>query len=279
MDLLLHGNVSRLLGGNEMRSLVTYETVDDVALVDPRPPRIAERLDRGDGRSAGQALLRAITEDVGAAVLAGNGRAFCAGHDLNEVQDPAQRSANRRELERIQDVTRLLMRSPHPVVAAIQGYALGAGLEFALGCDLVVAARGTQLGFPEVGGGSERDRGGHPHPAAGRGPRGGEGDDPAGRAIPAERAQALGLVNAVVEADELMATALGVRAALAARPRESLRSAKRSLDLGLHGGLEAVLQREIEDALGLVAVDQGATGSDLFRARAAGPMMIERGRR
>jgi 2-(1,2-epoxy-1,2-dihydrophenyl)acetyl-CoA isomerase len=250
-----------------MTSLVTYETVDDVAVVTLDRPGSLNALTADMVDQLAEALQRAITEDVGAAVLAGNGRAFCAGHDLDEVQDPARRSANRRELERIQDVTRLLMRSPHPVVAAVQGYALGAGLEFALGCDLVVAARGAQLGFPEVEVGLSVTGGATRILPVILGPAVAKELVLLGGRFAAERAQALGLVNALVEADELMATALDFARRLASRPRESLRSAKRSLDLGLHGGLEAVLQREIEDALGLIAVDQGATDGDLFRAR------------
>jgi len=257
-----------------MSALVTYETIDDVAVVALDRPASLNALTADMVDQLAEALLRAITEDVGAAVLAGNGRAFCAGHDLHEVQDPAQRSANRRDLERIQDVTRLLARSPHPVVAAVQGYALGAGLEFALGCDLVVAARGTQLGFPEVAVGLSVTGGATRILPVTVGPAVAKELILLGERIPAERAQALGLVNVVVEADELRGTALGYARRLAARPRESLRTAKRSLDLGLHGGLEAVLQREIDDALGLVAVDQGATGGDLFRAH--GPDMSRR---
>ncbi len=260
-----------------MTSLVTYETVADVAVVTLDRPASLNALTADMVDQLAEALQRAITEDVGAAVLAGNGRAFCAGHDLHEVQDPAQRSANRRELERIQDVTRLLMRSPHPVVAAVQGYALGAGLEFALGCDLVVAARGAQLGFPEVEVGLSVTGGATRILPVILGPAVAKELILLGGRFPAERAQALGLVNAVVEADGLMPTALDLARRLASRPRESLRTAKRSLDLGLHGGLEAVLQREIDDALALAALDQGATGGDLFRERGRDTTATERG--
>jgi enoyl-CoA hydratase/carnithine racemase len=253
-----------------MTALVSYETLGDVAVVTLDRPGSLNALTAAMVDQLAEALGRAIAEDVGAAVLAGNGRAFCAGHDLNEVQDPRERSANRRELERIQDVTRLLLRSPHPVVAAVQGYALGAGLEFALGCDLVLAARGTQLGFPEVEVGLSVTGGATRILPVTVGLAVAKELVLLGERFSAERAQALGLVNAVVEPEALRDTALDTARRLAARPRESLRSAKRSLDLGLHGGLEAVLQREIDDALGLAGVDQGTTGSHRFRARAAG---------
>ncbi len=98
-----------------------------------------------------EALERATSEDARVIVLAGRGRAFCAGHDLKEpepVETPVQ---TRVRLEGIQEITRLIRRFPGPVVAAVHGYALGAGCEFALACDVVVAGEDAQLGFPEVG--------------------------------------------------------------------------------------------------------------------------------
>ena len=91
-------------------------------------------------------------------VLAGRGRAFCAGHDLKEpepVETPVQ---TRLRLEAIQEVTRLIRRFPGPVVAAVHGYALGAGCEFALACDVVVADRGRAVRVPRGRRRAERDR-------------------------------------------------------------------------------------------------------------------------
>ncbi len=94
---------------------------------------------------------RASRDGARAIVLAGRGRAFCAGHDLKEpepVEDDAQARAR---LQRLQQVTRLIRDFPGIVIAAVHGYALGAGCEFALGCDLVVAGEDARFGFPEVG--------------------------------------------------------------------------------------------------------------------------------
>ena len=96
------------------------------------------------------AALDPRREEASVIVLAGRGRAFCAGHDLKEpepVETPVQ---TRVRLEGIQEVTRLMPPFPGPVVAAVHGYALGAGCEFALACDVVVAAEDAQFGFPEV---------------------------------------------------------------------------------------------------------------------------------
>ncbi|WP_007027272.1 enoyl-CoA hydratase/isomerase family protein, partial [Saccharomonospora iraqiensis] len=96
------------------------------------------------------AALRGIATDegVGAVVLTGAGRAFCSGHDLRQ---PPPEQEPRARLERLQEVTRTLRALPQPVVASVHGYAVGAGAEFALGCDLVLAADDAVFAFPEVG--------------------------------------------------------------------------------------------------------------------------------
>ncbi|MFY9927718.1 MAG: enoyl-CoA hydratase/isomerase family protein, partial [Streptosporangiaceae bacterium] len=97
-----------------------------------------------------RALARAGQEGARVVVLAGRGRAFCSGHDLKEQLPPETVLATRLRVDQIQDVTRAIRRFPGPVIAAVHGYALGAGCEFALGCDLVVAGEDAQFGFPEV---------------------------------------------------------------------------------------------------------------------------------
>jgi enoyl-CoA hydratase len=109
-------------------------------------------LNRPDARNAvntalAQALLAAVEqldEDKGltAAVLTGAGRGFCSGMDLKAfAQDGFPRGFKQ-----------LLTReSAKPLIAAIEGFALAGGLEIALACDLLVAARGAKLGIPEVG--------------------------------------------------------------------------------------------------------------------------------
>jgi enoyl-CoA hydratase / 3-hydroxyacyl-CoA dehydrogenase len=105
--------------------------------------------------------LENLSDDVHVVVLRGRGeRAFSAGADisgfvggLGESERPGG----------IQPVADLIERTPVPVVAAIHGYCLGGGLEIALACDLRIATRDAQLGFPEVnlgllpgGGGTQR---------------------------------------------------------------------------------------------------------------------------
>ena len=88
--------------------------------------------------------LEAIAEDdgVGCVVLAGAGRSFCAGNDLNSI-----RSGERAPTEHYQSETvEFLERLPQPTIARIQGHCFTGGLELALGCDLLIAAEDAQLG-------------------------------------------------------------------------------------------------------------------------------------
>ena len=95
--------------------------------------------------SALLAALDAAARDpaVRVVVLRGRGRAFCAGRDVSEAPTPAI-------LALVQDVARALVALPQPVVTAVHGWAIGAGLEWMLATDLVVAARGTRFRLPEI---------------------------------------------------------------------------------------------------------------------------------
>jgi len=88
---------------------------------------------------------------IRAVILTGAGRAFCVGADLKE-HGAGQRTAHQRRqyLQLGNDVCEKIFRLSKPVVAAVNGYALGAGAEMAVSCDFVLMAERAQIGFPEV---------------------------------------------------------------------------------------------------------------------------------
>jgi enoyl-CoA hydratase/carnithine racemase len=247
--------------------VVEYEVSDRVAEIRlNRParlnavtPELVEELCR--------ALEQAIRADVSAALLCGNGRAFCSGYDLR--QPPREHAAAEREheLQRIQDVTRLIRKSPHPVIAAVQGYALGAGCEFALACDLVVLARDAVLGFPEVEVGLSITGGVTQLLPRVIGSARAKHFVLLGERIPAEAAVQLGLASSLVDGQELISAARAQARRLASLPQASLQTAKRALDRAPLVGLEKALELEITDAISLTGVDQGWTGADAFRRK------------
>lgn len=99
-------------------------------------------------RSAFEAIGR--DESIRAAIIAGAGRAFCSGFDL-ESSDQSRGVADWRSAFRFEnDVLWTVWHTPVPVVAAVHGYCLGLGNELALVCDVTIAAESAQFGAPEV---------------------------------------------------------------------------------------------------------------------------------
>lgn len=182
----------------ERKDHLVYVTLDRPEVMNALHPPLKAELDRawGDFIADPQAWV---------AILTGAGdRAFCAGADLkyrvSEADDQALRNpeAPRRHI---------LDRCYKPIIAAINGYAVGGGLELALHCDILIAAENARLGLPEPRRGLLADEGGVVelprripiHLAMGL--------ILTGRLISAQDALAMGLINEVVPANDLMPTA------------------------------------------------------------------------
>jgi enoyl-CoA hydratase/carnithine racemase len=88
-------------------------------------------------------------EDARVVVLAGHGKAFCGGADVNELKGLDAGTAGR-FVERIHEVCAAIRALPIPVVARLHGAVIGAGLEIAAACDLRIAEQGTKFSMPEV---------------------------------------------------------------------------------------------------------------------------------
>ncbi|TVT53610.1 enoyl-CoA hydratase/isomerase family protein [Amycolatopsis rhizosphaerae] len=206
------------------------------------------------------ALDTVARSGAGAVVLAGRGRAFCAGHDLKQ---PEPEGDSRARLERLQDVTRRLRALPQPVIAAVHGYAIGAGAEFALGCDLILAAEDAVFSFPETGLGLSVTG------AASRllpqlvGPLKAKELLLLGERIDAATALRLGLVNAVVP--DVAAAAADWARRIAARPAGAVTLAKRALDAAIE--LEPALELEVSHALLTEHTPEVARSAAAFRSR------------
>lgn len=210
------------------------------------------------------ALARAAREDARVVVLAGRGRAFCAGHDLKEpepVETPVQ---TRARLEEIQDVTRLVRRFPGPVVAAVHGYALGAGCEFALACDVVVATEDAQFGFPEVGVGLSVTGGISKLLPVLVGWAKAKELLLLGDRITGAEAGRIGMVARVVPPGEHEAAAVELAGRLAERPPLALSLAKQVLDHGLDATLEDAMLREVDHAILTSLSGEGAAPKEAF---------------
>jgi 2-(1,2-epoxy-1,2-dihydrophenyl)acetyl-CoA isomerase len=198
-------------------------------------------------------LDRAGREGARVAVLAGRGRAFCSGHDLKEPVPQETVLATRLRVDGIQEVTRAIQRFPGAVIAAVHGYALGAGCEFALGCDLVVAAEDAQFGFPEVSVGLSVTGGISRLLPLLVGPVRAKELLLLGERFGAARALELGLVNRVTAAGEHEQVAAEIAARLADQPALALVLAKQALDRGADSALEEAMATETDFAALTVA--------------------------
>jgi enoyl-CoA hydratase/carnithine racemase len=216
------------------------------------------------------AFERARADEVRAIVLAGRGRAFCAGHDLKEPAPVEDEAAARQRLQRIQDVTRAIRSFPGPVIAAVQGYALGAGAEFALGCDLVVAGQDARFGFPEVGVGLSVTGG-----ISALLPRA-VGSVRAkellflGEHLSADDAYRIGLVNRVVPAGTHEQAAHELAQRLAAQPPAALALAKSLLDHGVDSTEPEALDREVDAAIATMATGEAESAAQAFQEGTGG---------
>jgi 2-(1,2-epoxy-1,2-dihydrophenyl)acetyl-CoA isomerase len=199
------------------------------------------------------ALERAEQDGARVVVLAGRGRAFCSGHDLKEPVAVESALVTRRRVDVIQDVTRAIRRFSGPVIAAVHGYALGAGCEFALGCDLVVAGEDAWFGFPEVSVGLSVTGGISRLLPLLVGPMRAKELVLLGERFDAAAAREMGLVNRVVPAGEHEIVAAELAGRLRDLPPLALTLAKQVLDRGIDSALEEAMATETDFAALTVA--------------------------
>jgi len=195
------------------------------------------------------ALDRAVANDAVVVVVTGEGRAFCAGHDLKATTLPPESSEALLHLNNLQNITRILRSAAVISIAAVHGYALGAGVEFALSCDLIVAEEGTTFGFPEVSVGLSVTGGiSYLLPQAIGLPRAKElvllGEN-----FGVEKALELGLINRVTAPGLRLTVALELAQRIISQPHRALALAKESFEVAVRSQVESAMAVEISNAL------------------------------
>lgn len=229
-------------------------------------PAVRNAIDARTARELTTAFREFDADDsLHAAVLAGAGRTFCAGADLNSL------AANNAETLRVTvggdaplGVSR--MQLSKPVIAAIEGYAVGGGCEIALWCDLRVASRSAVLGvfnrrfgIPLIDGGTIRL------------PRligQGRALDLilTGRLVGADEALAIGLVDRVVPEGTALSAAHLLAHELAAFPQICLRSDRMSVYEQWSLSTDDALRNETEHGLRVLESGEARDGAARFRA-------------
>lgn len=250
---------------------ITLEIRRPLAIVTLNRPKVLNALNAATFAELG-AVFDQLAGDASVRVilLAGaGGRAFAAGADISELADAATSEAGRAFALRGQQVFRRIELLPKPVIACIQGFALGGGCELAMACTFRLAADDARLGQPEVKlgvipgyGGSQRlprlvGRGAALKMLL------------TGEIIGAQEALRIGLVDEVVPAGELRSRAEKLAETIAANAPLAVEETLRIVDEGLSLPLELGLLRESEAFGQLCATADKAEGTRAFLEKRA----------
>jgi 2-(1,2-epoxy-1,2-dihydrophenyl)acetyl-CoA isomerase len=223
---------------------------DRVAVLELSRPESMNAIDMGMRRQLLEALDRLARDpDVRCIVLTGSGKAFCSGSDLKSASansDSSVRRTARTLLHDFQPTIETISRLDKPVIAAVNGAAVGVGMSLVLACDLVVMARNAFLMAPFVNVGLIPDGGTAWFLSQRVGYARAFELLTEGQKIPAERCLALGMANRVSEPETLMEDTLKWAASFASKAPLALALTKRVARLSTTLGLSEILSVEAE---------------------------------
>jgi len=242
---------------------VRLEVADGIGTIRlDRPPmnafnaRLQEELREVAAEAAAHDGIRAV-------VVYGGEKVFAAGADIKEMAQLSYVDMTTRGPV-ISSSFDALARIPKPVVAAINGYALGGGCEIALACDWRVAAEDAKLGQPEITLGIIPGAGGTQRLPRLIGPARAKDLIFSGRFVDAAEALAIGLVDKVVPAAEVYSTAVEMVRPYVTGPTQALRAAKLAVDRGLDMNLDSGRAWETQLFAGLFATSDAREGMTAF---------------
>ncbi|MCL2542768.1 MAG: enoyl-CoA hydratase-related protein [Nocardioidaceae bacterium] len=212
--------------GDERAAL--YEVRDGVAVITLNRPAALNAVDAALSTAVGEGLEAAQADDaVRVVVVTGTGRAFCAGADLKAISAGQDIGATGHPEWGFAGLVRHWIDKP--VIAAVNGFAMGGGTELALACDLVVAADSARLGLPEVKRGLLAAAGGVVRLQRQVALKRALELALTGEGIDAETAREWGMVNRVVPAADVLDEALALARTIAANAPLSVQESKRAL--------------------------------------------------
>jgi enoyl-CoA hydratase len=213
-------------------------------------------------------LIRAIDEvdhdpSVRVVVLTGAGRAFIAGADI-PIMAKVTAVESRDYTKLGQKAARRLERLEKPVIAAINGFAFGGGLELALACDILLASEQAQFGLPEVTLGIHPGFGGTQRLPRLIGAAKAKELIFTGERFSATRAEQLGIVNRVVPAEKLMDEAMALAHRIAANAPIAVQLSKAAVNRGIETDLDTALGLEQESVTITFASQDRVEGMTAF---------------
>jgi len=179
--------------------------------------------------------------DIHAIVITGAGGYFVAGTDIAEMADMTPLEHSLQATGRVFEVLRSCSK---PLIAAVEGYALGGGCELALSCDIIIAGRSARLGQPEINVGIMPGAGGTQRLLRTIGKYQTALLTMTGDAISAEQAFANGMISQLCDDNQALETALQIGNKIAAKPPMAIKAIKEMLSIGQDAPLQTMLSLE-----------------------------------
>lgn len=235
---------------------MTFETVlytfeNSIATIRMNRSEALNALSLQLAKDLAAAVKQAAKDEARAAILTGSGRAFCSGGDLREMRAMGEADGNIEAfldapLKALHDVIVLIRETPIPFIAAVNGVCAGAGTNFALACDLVLASDDATFNEAFVRIGLSPDCGGSFFLPRAIGEKLAAEALMLGSIITAERAAEIGMINRVVTAGQLMDDAYALAARLASGPTGSIGRVKKMLNSTFANDLRSQLDLEAD---------------------------------
>ncbi|HUN72839.1 MAG TPA: enoyl-CoA hydratase-related protein [Steroidobacteraceae bacterium] len=235
---------------------------DGVALLRLNRPERMNALNMAVRESLAAHFTELASDDsVRCVVITGDEKAFAAGADVAEL---AQRTPTDEAFEKSRAAWAAVVRYRRPIIAAINGFALGGGCELAMHCDIIIAGEGAKLGQPEVKLGIMPGAGGTQRFVRATGKFSAMRWLLTGDLLTAEQAHRTGLVSEVVADGEVLKHALNVAARIAALPPLAVAAIKDAVLRGADLPLDAALRLEAQSFQALFASEDRAEGMRAF---------------
>jgi enoyl-CoA hydratase len=244
---------------------IIFEISDGVAVITFNRPNVLNALNSELLGEFSQALDEVyVNNTIGALVLTGAGeKAFVAGADIKELST-LNALSGKQFSQKGHGIIHKLQQIPIPVIAAVNGFALGGGTEIAIACDFIYASDKATFGQPEINLGLIPGFGGTQRLPRMVGPNVAKELIFTGKMVPADEAYRMGLVNTLCSPDALMEVVMKVARSIASKGRVSLQAAKQAINNGMNTDLATACNIEIDAFALCMASEDAREGTAAF---------------